>query len=293
MIQGSKTRCKPMQGLLRFLGYVLLLATLLPATAQHRKTPSRGTLFIIGGGTISDTLRREILVTAGWRPGDGIAAVTLASQWDSAYISINDAFKKFTGANCLQVDSVTIQQATTLDALANARLIFLGGGDQALFMKRISGTRVSEIIRQAYRNGATIAGTSAGASVMSRMMITGNSNRDTVSSTALKGIWAGSVEYQQGLGLLDSVIIDQHFVVRSRYNRMLSGVLDYPRYQFVGINESTALIVRGPEALVTGESQVIVMENPQRIRRTSNGDLGAQRIRLSIYLPGDQLRLKH
>jgi cyanophycinase len=123
-------------------------------------------------------------------------------------------------------------------------------------------------------------------------MITGNSKRDTISSTALKGIWTGSVEYAEGLCLLDSVVIDQHFVVRSRYNRMLSGLLDHTRYQFVGINESTAVIVRGQEAVVTGESQVIVMEQPQRIRRLKQGDTGAQRIQLSVYLPGDRFRLK-
>lgn len=258
----------------------------------YAQTPPRGTLFIIGGGDISDTLRREMLSVAGWKAGDYVAAVTLASRWDSSYYSINEAFQKFTGVPCIRVDSMTIHQAATLDSLRKARLIYLGGGDQALFMQHIAGTPVRAILQQAYRSGATIAGTSAGASVMSRMMVTGNSNRDSVSSTALKGIWSGSVEYAEGLCLLDSVIIDQHFVVRSRYNRLLASMMDYPRYQGVGINESTAIIVRGREARVTGASQVVVLEKPERVRRLPDGNLGAHQIRLSVYLPGDRFRIK-
>ena len=94
-------------------------------------------------------------------------------------------------------------------------------------MRIIKNTPVKEAIREARNNGALIAGTSAGASVMSKRMITGNALMDTVLSPTFKRLSKGNLELKEGLGLLDSVIIDQHFVVRSRYNRMLSAIMEY------------------------------------------------------------------
>lgn len=252
----------------------------------------KGTLFIIGGGDINDTLRKEILTTGNWKKGDYVAVVTLASGWDSSYIYTDQEFMKLTGEHTLCIDSPAIHNPLSLDSLRKAKIVFLGGGDQERFMQRIEGTPVKVILQQLYRNGALIAGTSAGASVMSRMMITGNSLRDGGSTTGMKGIWKGSVEYKTGLGLLDSVLIDQHFVVRSRYNRMISSLLDYPAYQCIGINESTAIIVKGKKARVTGASQVIVMQHPSGIKTTKAGDQGARRIEFSMYLPGEEFTMR-
>lgn len=251
----------------------------------------KGTLFIIGGGDINDTLRKEILTTGNWKKGDYVAVVTLASGWDSSYIYSDQEFYRLTGEHTLCIDSPAIHNPLSLDSLRKAKIVFLGGGDQERFMQRIEGTPVKAILQQLYRNGALIAGTSAGASVMSRMMITGNSLRDGGSTTGMKGIWKGSVEYKTGLGLLDSVLIDQHFVVRSRYNRMISSLLDYPAYQCIGINESTAIIVKGKKARVTGASQVIVMSRPSGVKTTKDGDQGARKIEFSVYLPGDEFTM--
>lgn len=264
----------------------------LSVSGQHSPGGDEGKLFIIGGGAISDSMRRELLEVAQWKKGDLIAAVTLASSWDSSYININSAFKALTGEDCLRIDSATIRDGRVLDEFKKARLIFLGGGDQVRFMERIAGTPVKSIIQQAYRSGATVAGTSAGASVMCRMMITGTSKRDSLSSTALKGIWRGSVDYSEGLGLLDSVIIDQHFVVRSRYNRMISSLLDHPAYQCIGINESTAIVVKGTGARVTGESQVLVLQDPVNPRVGADSNQGASALRFSLLLSGDHFTIR-
>jgi cyanophycinase len=267
---------------------ILILLYFIPfiSKAQPPHVPV-GTLFIIGGGDISDTLRWEMLSAAKWKKGDLIAVVTLASNWDSSFIRINEAFSHLTGSNCLHIDSVALHRPSAMDSLGRASLIYLGGGDQALFMSRIKGTSFQAQMRNLYANGRTIAGTSAGASVMSRMMLTGNSNRDDGSSTSLKGLWTGSVEFAEGLSLLDSVIIDQHFVVRSRYNRMFTSIMDHPGYQYVAINESTAIVVSGNSATVLGANQVIVADPPAGIKRTVQGELGASGICLAIYLPGD------
>ena len=253
----------------------------------------KGKLFIIGGGDISDSFRMQILNTGHWKKGDVIAAVTLASGYgDSAYIWMNDDFKKLTGEDCLKFDSAATRDPEKINAIKKAKIIFLGGGDQERFMRIIKNTAVKEAIREARNNGALIAGTSAGASVMSEQMITGNALLDTTLSSTFKRLSKGNLELKEGLGLLDSVIIDQHFVVRSRYNRMLSAIMEHPNYNCIGLNESTAIIVDNGWATVAGESQVIVFSNPKKVHVTKNKALAAASVQLSVYVAGEKFSIK-
>lgn len=65
------------------------------------------------------------------------------------------------------------------------------------------------------------------------------------------------VQVKEGLDLISNAVIDQHFIVRSRYNRLLSVLAEFPLYDCIGIDEGTALIVKGSKLTVTGSSQVI------------------------------------
>lgn len=274
----------------RHIGLILFLAM---SVCTLRAQPASGTLCIVGGGEISDSLRMEILRIAGWEHGDIIAAVTLPSGWgDSAYIWMNDEFRRLTGENCLKFDSAALHIPSRLDSLKKAKLIFLSGGDQNRMMELIRGTAVKSAIQQAYHNGACIAGTSAGASLMSEKMITGNALLDTEYASTFPELWNHNIALSEGLGLLDSVIIDQHFVVRSRYNRLLSAVIEYPHYQCIGIDESTLLIVHENTARVSGSGQVIVFSPPQQ--SGAQGELlWARNVGLSIYVKGDTFAIKH
>jgi cyanophycinase len=145
-----------------------------------------------------------------------------------------------------------------LDSLRKCKLIFITGGDQKRFMNLVHSTPIEEAIKKAYQDGATIAGTSAGAAVMSEIMITGDENFSEEYSSTYDKIWKGNGVYSTGLGLLQGVIIDQHFVIRSRHNRLLSALCDFPGHMGVGIDESTAIIISGDSANVVGNSQVLV-----------------------------------
>jgi len=272
-----------------------LLLLLLGATAQNRPGQhKKGKLFIIGGGTISDAFRQQVLAAAEWKKGDLIAAVTLASGYgDSAYIWMNDDFKRLTGQDCLKFDSAAAQDPEKIAALKKASIIFLGGGDQERFMRIIKNTPVKQAILAARNNGALIAGTSAGASVMSEQMITGNALLDSAQASTFKRLSRGNLELKEGLGLLDSVIIDQHFVVRSRYNRMLSAIMEHPHYNCIGINESTAIIVDKGWATVAGESQVIVFSKPVGVHTTPGKSLAAASVQLAVYVAGEKFRIKN
>ena len=281
--------------MIKTLFILFLLPAFISAHAQNKKTvPHKGKLFIIGGGTITDSLRAQLLTAGQWKKGDVIAAVTLASGYgDSAYIWMNDDFKKLTGEDCLRFDSAAAHDPEKIAALKTAKIIFLGGGDQERFMRIIRNTLVKETIRAARNNGALIAGTSAGASVMSEAMITGNALVDTVLASTFKRLCTGNLELKEGLGLLDSVIIDQHFVVRSRYNRMLSAIMEHPGYNCIGINESTAIIVDNGWATVAGESQAIVFSQPKNVHTTANHTLAASSVQLGVFVAGEKFRIKN
>lgn len=270
----------------------ILLVLLLGHTMLYAQRP-KGSLFIIGGGEISDTMRQEILQEAHWKKGDHLMIITLAStEGKESYDWHNEAFKKLTGENSTWFDSADLHDPVKIAAIQQSRIIFLGGGDQDRFMKLIAGTTIKTLIQQAYRNGAVIAGTSAGASVMSNRMITGNSLTDTAYSATFPVLKKNNLEVKVGLALLDSVIIDQHFVKRSRYNRMLSAVMENPGYQCIGIDESTAIVVKNGIARVTGESQVLLFTNAKQVHTGNENRLAASSISISILLRGEKFAIK-
>ena len=160
-------------------------------------------------------------------------------------------------------------------------------------MEVVLQTPVWDAIHEAYKNGATIAGTSAGAAVMSRYMITGKELLgDTTYHATFRKIWKNNIEFQEGLGLLPKAIIDQHFIARSRYNRLFSALAAFPEFPCIGIDEATAIIVKGDKATVTGESQVIVLKQPKNLQTTEKGLIKLNDVHLSIYTEGDVFDLR-
>jgi cyanophycinase len=125
-----------------------------------------------------------------------------------------------------------------------------------------------EAIRARYQAGAVVGGTSAGAAVLSQVMITGEAQLDRLRRGATQTI--------DGLGLWPSAIVDQHFVRRQRFNRLLSAVLDRPQLVGVGVDESTAAVVRGRKIEVVGAAQVLIIDaRKASVPAGKAGDLSA------------------
>ena len=119
------------------------------------------------------------------------------------------------------------------------------GGDQNLLVASLLGTRALRRIEYRYERGAVVGGTSAGASVMTATMLTGERRAATGRiNEEPNAVAMRSTEVAFGFGLLPGAIVDQHFSRRSRDNRLVSAVLDHPQLLGVGIDEETALIVR-------------------------------------------------
>jgi cyanophycinase len=155
----------------------------------------------------------------------------------------------------------------------------------------VQGTDIEKAIHDAYDKGAVVGGTSAGAAVMSKLMITGNELKHPEYSSTFRNIEENNIEIKQGLGFVEGAIIDQHFVKRSRYNRLISAIIEYPNVKGIGIDEATAILVSGNTAEVVGDSQVIVFENPRRSKVVKDGKLSAKGIVMNVYLAGEKFRV--
>jgi cyanophycinase len=139
--------------------------------------------------------------------------------------------------------------------LRSATCVFFSGGDQRKLTAALLGTRLLELIRAVYRRGGVLSGTSAGAAVMSRIMITGDEH-------PLDGMTEPSGRYihtAAGFGFIDRAIIDQHFLKRGRHYRLQSLVARHPELLGIGIDEATAIIVNPDDTFTTlGDSEVLV-----------------------------------
>jgi len=276
----------------KFLVLIILLAT--PYTFQAQ-TP-KGNLFIIGGGNRSDKLMNQLLKVSNLQKKDYIVVLPMSSQEpDSAYIYFKKQVEKLT-PNPIVMLNFNKQTATNkvlVDSLQKAKLIFISGGDQSRFMNVVNQTPVYYAIHKAYQNGTTVAGTSAGAAVMCENMITGNQKLEKKYTETFDNIRYDNLETAQGLGLIKNVIIDQHFLRRSRYNRLLSALVEFPTHIGIGIDESTAIIVRNKEIEVVGESEVIVVKNPKGITKVpKNNTVGIESLEMGVFYEGQKYNIK-
>ncbi len=274
--------------------FYFIIALALSFSSVQAQSP-KGNLFIIGGGNRSDKLMNNLLTISKLEAKDYIVVLPMSSREpDSAYIYFNDQLKMLTPNPIvmLNFDAKTASNQKWIDSLQNAKLIYISGGDQSRFMDIVKNTPIKTAIHKAYENGSTIAGTSAGAAVMCEHMITGNQKLNPIYSGTFDNIRHNNLETTEGLGLMQNVIIDQHFVKRSRYNRLLSAVVEFPSHIGIGIDEATAIIVRNESIEITGESEVIVIKNPKGIQKSETNNLiSIESLEMSIYNSGQKFKI--
>ncbi len=254
---------------------------------------TKGHLFIIGGGNRSDKLVQRYIDLAGGKDARIFIIPNASSVPETAAIEQADEFKSF-GVKSVdwkfwtREQAMDEQNAAQLDAATG---IFFTGGDQARLTAMIAGTPVLRKIKELYARGAVIGGTSAGAAVMSKIMITGDELLNKDSTNAFIAILKGNIKTIEGFGFLENVIIDQHFVKRKRNNRLVSVVLENPKIVGVGIDESTAVIVMPDGTFeVAGNSSVVVYDarKSTAIGLDERGHIGGSNLTMSVLLDGDR-----
>ncbi|CAM4051816.1 cyanophycinase [Flavobacterium weaverense] len=264
--------------------------------ASSQAQNPKGKLFIIGGGDRSDALMTQLISVAELTTKDYIVVLPMSSgEPIESFNYFKSQFKKLTPNPIIMMnyDKTMVNNKVLNDSLQNAKLIFISGGDQTRFMDVVKNTSVYTAIHKAYENGSTIAGTSAGAAVMCQHMITGNQKLQTKYSETFDNIRYDNLETTVGLGLIKNVIIDQHFMKRSRYNRLISALVEFPDHIGIGIDESTALIVRNKEIEIAGESEVIVVKKPKGIIKSRKNNLvSIKNLEMAIYFEGQKFKIK-
>lgn len=254
----------------------------------------KGSLFIIGGGSRPPEMVRDMLRLSGTDTAGYIMILPLASsEPDTSFYYAGRQFRDEGIVDIRELrpgrDGLDEEQYAML---SGASLIYLPGGSQGRFLDSVRNTNTVDAIFEAYRLGAMIAGTSAGAAVQSRLMITGDQRKHPEYTGYFETIEADNMILEEGLGLIGEVIIDQHFIKRQRLNRLIAVVLENPGYLGVGIDESTAIHVEGDSATVYGESQVVVINHRDGQTRMQDGLLGGRDLKLSVVLPGERFGLK-
>ena len=262
-------------------------------TAQNDNP--KGSLFIIGGGSRPMDMVKTIAAGSGIDKGGYAVILPMSSEEpDTSVYYARMQFDElgFTNIYGLQFTKGEKLNQAKVDSIRNAKLVYISGGDQSRFMDVVAGTDIEKAIHDAYAKGSMIAGTSAGAAVMSEIMITGNELKHPDYSSTFRNIESDNIETAKGLGMIKTVIIDQHFVKRSRHNRLLSAVIEYPDMMCIGIDESTAIYIKNGHAEVVGVSQVLVFSNPKKDKEVQGDLLGAKGLQLDIYLPGESFKVK-
>ncbi len=216
-------------------------------------------LLIIGGAEDKvgrATVLRRFVRLAGGRRARIVVIPTASSLPAEAVEAYTTIFTRLGAPQVVAVDPPARPAAvadTLVQAVDNATGVFMTGGNQLKLSQRLVGTPLADAISRAHQRGAVVAGTSAGASVMSLFMI--SLGADGVTPRQRSG------QLTSGLGLLPGVIVDQHFDQRARYGRLMSLVAGSPNLLGMGIDEDTAAEIRdGRRLTVMGSGAVFVVD---------------------------------
>lgn len=152
--------------------------------------------------------------------------------------------------------------ATILERLKAANIVMFTGGDQLRLTSILGGTSFHDILLDKYKNEDFIyAGTSAGAAAASNNMIYQGSSSEAL----LKG----EVKITSGLGFIDNVVIDTHFVQRGRIGRLFQAVVGNPKVLGIGLGEDTGLLITNGRQMEAIGSGLVILVDGREIKDTN------------------------
>ncbi|MFS2213541.1 cyanophycinase [Telluria sp. Tellsp104] len=288
---------------LRLFLAVLLLAGAPWCAAADAVVQPKGSLVIIGGNLrpSNGPVWERIIQLAGGK-GARIAVFASASgtperSGKSLVERLNSyGAKAFFVPVAVKLSGSNYQAAADdrglADAVRNANGAFFAGGDQSRITRALrhedgSNTRVLDALWDMYRRGGVIAGSSAGAAIMSSTMF---GRPRTVLATLKLGVEEGE-EITDGLGFVgDDVFIDQHLLVRGRFARMLPAMLKKGYKLGLGIDEDTAMVVLpNRDVEVIGYKGALVLDLSNAI--VHEGAFNVTNVRVSYLDNGDHFNI--
>ncbi len=218
----------------------------LPAGAMK----NAGKLMICGGGAMPDDVYDEFVRLAAGKEAR-IVVIPTAKAWPSRE-AIEGRFAVWRTKGASSIDFLHTEsrdeanQDDFTKPLDSATGVWIAGGSQGRLADIYGGTKVEQALRGVLERGGIIGGTSAGAAIMSRLMIRYGSPKAVVDA---------------GFNLLNLAVIDQHFLRRNRQERLLGVLNEHPEMIGLGVDEGTALVVEGDHLRVMGQSEVVVCKS--------------------------------
>ena len=228
---------------------------------------SKVSLIIIGGGEDKNAhmdILEDVVRLSGGKDAN-IAIITTATNYP---LEVGEQYKRIfydIGANF--VDTLNIEsrkEANNKHLLRNLeeiKCLFFTGGDQLRISSILGGTEFHRYIQQRIKKDLIVAGTSAGASMMSEVMVVAGDDEEAPRKSTVK--------LAPGMGFIKGVIIDQHFNQRGRIGRLLGAVAQNPYALGIGIDEDTAIIMNDKEEIEVIGSGVITIVDGKEITYTN------------------------
>lgn len=232
---------------------------------------NKGTLIPIGGNEDKGIEENEqytlefidegILYHVVREAGGKNAKIVVIPTASSIPVEVGENYiEAFTTLGCKNVTILDIrspedsEKKESLDLIKSADCVMFSGGDQSKISNKIGGSTIHKILSKRYQNeaGFVIAGTSAGAMMMSREMVAGGS--------ATESFIKGAVTMYKGLSLIPQLIIDTHFIKRGRFGRVTEAVAQFPNLVGIGLAEDTGLIIKNGILEVIGSGMVIIFD---------------------------------
>jgi cyanophycinase len=239
------------------------------ATGQPAPAALAGSLVICGGGGLPDTVRDEFVRLAGGPKARIVVIPTASEDADGPPATLAEFLEPWKKRGVASAVLLHTRSRAKADEpgfarpLDEATGVWFSGGDQSRVTAAYLGTAVERALHAVLARGGVLGGTSAGAALMSRVMITGGQERATVGT---------------GFGFLPGTVVDQHALRRNRVNRLLGVLADHPDLVGVAVDESTALVVHQGRWQVMGRSYVAACRAPG----------GGQPMRIDVFHDGDR-----
>jgi len=221
------------------LSFSILFAALCSLPLAQKSEKHRQKFVLVGGGTIPDSVRKQFVNLAGGKDAH-LVIIPSASEKADYPLLYKGMWVEENVASIDVLHAHSREEAGSpsfYDHIRYATGVWISGGDQARLIDLYGGTPVVRELRALLQRGGVVGGTSAGASIVGKIMPYTDGE-------------------MTGFGLLDHFIIDQHFKNRHREERLKRLVGHHPGMLGVGIDESTAIIIDDATVTVLGEGTV-------------------------------------
>jgi cyanophycinase len=215
---------------------------------------AKGTLIIGGGGGLSEEVIKRFIAEGG---GPDSLFVVVPTALEDPIPAEPGEVKMLKRAGCKNVKLLHTRQRAEADTpefagqLKEARGVWFSGGRQWHFVDSYLGTLTGKAFHDVLARGGVIGGSSAGASIQADYMVRGD---------PLGNLKMMAEGYEQGLGFLKGVAIDQHFFKRNRPADMTDVMAAHPQLLGIGLDEGTAILVQGSVMEVMGKTNVAVYD---------------------------------